>query len=156
MQNTHKSTYGLCRSRNFKECITVYLIISLQTIMITPFKGSHLYVPRRTTWIKIESSNQSPLWEPIKRSRSPALNCENQMIKNTWLHASDLRTNQAIKALEEAIKWSSTLFAAQESWSWSKTFQQTTYSLVTTPCHYLQAYCLGNYMFQILRLLPKS
>ena len=31
-------------------------------------RGSHIYVPCRSR-IKIEPSNQSPFWRPIKRSR---------------------------------------------------------------------------------------
>ena len=77
------------------------------------------------TRIKIQSSDQSPFWEPIKGSRLPP-NCDNQMIKNRDSD-STFKIKQS-RAFEGMIKWSSTLFAYQRSWSWSQMLQQATYS----------------------------
>ena len=89
-------------------------------------RGSHLYVPCRSVCDQdqIESSDQSPFWEPIKGSRLPP-NCDNQMIKNHESN-STIKIKQS-RAFEGMIKWSSTLFADQRSWSRSQTLQQATY-----------------------------
>ena len=102
-----------------------------------------------TTEIKIESSDQSPFWEPIKRLMLPP-NYENQRIKNVWLQF-DLWPikNQAIKS----FRWSSdqAQFFWSKSSSWLQTLQQATYKWL--PLVYLdEEECLKTFIHDLRQL----